>query len=116
MKRDPHVDAEEASGRGWAKSVAKYLREHPQPNCQVLLNISRFLGSDEDWQLRFTIRKGRPPRSPKGAPLSDWGIGWEAALSVSLDRLCASSGRDYSGNLLLDKQVSEMAEASKPAG
>jgi hypothetical protein len=112
MTLGPHIEAELASINGWPKTVAKYLRSHPQPNVQVLLNISRFLSGGENWILRFTTRNGRPPQVDQNAPESMWGIGNEVNLSNALDNLSRFQIMENS-NVVLDKGCAQVRQVQE---
>jgi hypothetical protein len=109
MTLNPHILAEQDSIYRRAKSISDYLRKYPQPNVQVLLNISRFLRANENWLLRFTTRTGRPLKSDPYQPPTIWGIGKESALSMALDDLCRSWNPEI-GDLLMSTNIAKKPE------
>jgi hypothetical protein len=64
---DPHLQAELACCDGQGKLLAGYLRTEWPPSSEVLKSLSRHLNGSDNWNLRFVVRNGRPPKTRSGA-------------------------------------------------
>jgi hypothetical protein len=113
---DPHLRAELACCDGHGKLLAGYFREEWPPNPDVLKSLSRHLNGSENWNLRFVVRNGRPPKVRSG---SLWEGGQECNLATALYLLgerfanCSTSQSDIPS---IQKFLGELADALNPGG
>jgi hypothetical protein len=114
---DPHLRAELACCHGHCKPLADYFKrtEWP-PSHEVLKALSRHLDGSNNWNLRFVVRNGRPPKIRSGAL---WEEGQERALADKLYLL----GERIAYNLVspsetpnLQTFLAELANAFDPRG
>jgi hypothetical protein len=108
--------AELACCHGQSKLLAKYFRTEWPPSPEVLKSLSRHLDGSDNWNLRFVVRNGRPPKARTGEL---WEEGQERKVANKLYLLGESiANRSISQSEIPNAQLflDELANALDPIG